>query len=77
MNAARIVAVMLIVAGIAGLLYGQFSYTRETKEIKVGPLEVSVAEKQTVNIPIGAGVGAIVGGGLLLLYATRKNQPQR
>jgi hypothetical protein len=74
MNTVKIVAILLIVAGIAGLLYGRFSYTKETQEIKVGPLEMSVAEKQTVNIPVGAGVGAIVGGAVLLLYASRKRQ---
>lgn len=72
MSAVKIMAIVLIVAGIAGLLYGKFSYTRETHDIKLGPIEMSVAEKQTVNIPLWAGVGAIMGGGVLLLYASRK-----
>ena len=72
MNAVKIMGILLIVAGIAGLLYGNFSYTKETHDIKLGPLEMSVAEKQTVNVPVWAGVGAIVGGGVLLLYASRK-----
>ena len=76
MNAVRTLAVILIVAGIVGLLYGKFSYTRETQEIKFGPLQMSVAEKQTVNVPVGAGVGGIVGGCVLLLYTTRKRQLQ-
>jgi len=74
MNAARILAVILMVAGIVGLLYGNFTFTKETHDIKVGPLEMSVAEKQTVNVPAWAGVGAIVAGGVLLLYASRKGQ---
>ena len=65
-------ASVLIVAGILALLYGKFSYTKETHDIKLGPLEISVAEKQTVNVPVWAGVGAILGGGMLLLYASKK-----
>ena len=72
MDAVKIMAIVLIVAGIAGLLYGGFTYTKETHDIKLGPLEMSVAEKQTVNVPVWAGVGAIVGGGVLLLYASKK-----
>ena len=72
MNAVKIMGILLIVAGIAGLLYGNFSYTKETHDIKLGPLEMSVAEKQTVNVPVWAGVAAIVGGGALLLYASKQ-----
>lgn len=72
MSAVKIVAIVLIVAAIAGLLYGKFSYTKETHDIKLGPIEMSVAKKQTVNVPLWAGVGAILGGGALLLYASRK-----
>ena len=66
-------AILLMVAGIAGLLYGKFSNTRETHDIKLGQIEMSVAEKQTVNLPLWAGVGAIMFGGGLLLYASRKS----
>ena len=72
MSAVKIMAIMLMVAGIAGLLYGNFTYTKETHDIKLGPLEMSVAEKQTVNVPVWAGIGAIVVGGVLLLYASKK-----
>ena len=73
MNAVKIVAIVLIVAGILGLVYGTFSYTKETHDVKLGPLELSVKEKQTVNVPVWAGVGAIVAGGGLLLLARKKN----
>jgi hypothetical protein len=72
MDLFKIVAIVLMVAGTLGLVYGKFSYTKETQEVKLGPLELSVKDKQTVNIPIGAGVGAIVIGGLLLLVASKK-----
>jgi len=63
----KIVAILLIVAGIAGLVYGKFTYTRATHEAKLGPIDLSVKEKRTVNIPLWAGVAAIVAGGLLLV----------
>jgi hypothetical protein len=72
MNPIRLVAVALIVAGVLGLLYGGFSYTRDTTAVKIGPLELSVKEKETVNVPVWAGVGAIVLGGLLLGLGGRK-----
>jgi hypothetical protein len=72
MSAVKIMAMGLIVAGIVVLLYGKFRYTNETHDIKLGQIELSVAEKQTVNVPVRGGVGAIVGGGVLLLYSGRK-----
>lgn len=62
---------VLIVAGILGLVYGGFSYTKETHEAKIGSLELSVKDKERVNVPVWAGVGAIVAGGLLLLVPRR------
>ena len=68
MHAARIIAIVLIAAGALGLVYGGFSYTKQTHEAKLGPLEFSLAEKETVAVPLWASVGAIVVGvGLLLL----------
>ncbi|MDO8774697.1 MAG: hypothetical protein Q7K57_39530 [Burkholderiaceae bacterium] len=72
MNAVKLVAIVLIAGGVFGLLYGGFSYTKETSQLKLGPLELSVKEKETVNIPIWAGVGAIVVGGLLLVFGNKK-----
>jgi uncharacterized membrane protein len=71
MNALKVVAVLLIVGGILGLVYGGITYTKTTHEAKVGPLELSVEDKKTVNIPVWAGVGAIVVGGALLLTRSR------
>jgi TRAP-type C4-dicarboxylate transport system permease small subunit len=66
-SAVKIAGVVLIAAGILGLAYGGFSYTKETHEAKIGSFELSVKDEETVNVPIWAGVGAIVIGGLLLL----------
>jgi hypothetical protein len=66
----QIVAIVLIVLGTLGLAYGSFSYTKEKHEAKIGPLQFSVTEKETVNIPVWAGIGAI-GIGVILLVAGR------
>ncbi|MDO9042414.1 MAG: hypothetical protein Q7U64_08750 [Desulfocapsaceae bacterium] len=73
MNAVKSVAIVLILAGALGLAYGSFSYTKETQQVKLGPIELSVKEEQTVNIPVWAGVAAIVVGGVLLLSGSKKN----
>lgn len=66
MNAIKMLGIVLIVAGGLGLLYGGFTYTKDTHEAKVGPIELSIKDKETVNVPIWAGVGAIVAGVILL-----------
>jgi uncharacterized membrane protein YidH (DUF202 family) len=73
MNAVKLAAVVLIVGGVLGLVYGGFSYTRETHEAKLGPIELSVKDRQTINIPVLAGVGAIVIGGALLLLGSKRS----
>jgi len=72
MNAIKIIGVVLIVAGVLGLVYGSFSYTKETHKAKIGPLEFQVKEKETVNVPVWAGVGAIVAGTVLLLVPLKR-----
>lgn len=67
MNPIRIIALVLVIGGVLGLAYGSFSYTKEDHQAKIGPLNISVQEKQTVNIPLWVGIGAIVVGGALLL----------
>ncbi len=72
MNAAKMVGIVLIVGGALALMYGGFSYTKDTQQLKIGPLELSVKEKETVNVPVWAGIGAIVIGGALLLLGGKK-----
>ena len=71
MNGIKILAIVLIVGGVLGLVYGSFSYTKETQQAKLGPLELSVKDTETVNVPVWAGVGLIVVGGGLLLVPKR------
>ena len=72
MNPVRLIGIVIIVAGALGLLYGSFSYTKATHGVKLGPIELSVIEKETVNVPMWAGIGAIVAGGLLLAFGSKK-----
>ena len=66
MKSFSVIAIVLIVAGVLGLVYSQFSYTKDTQQAKLGPLELTIKEKQTVNIPVWAGVGSIAAGAVML-----------
>jgi TRAP-type C4-dicarboxylate transport system permease small subunit len=72
MNATKLIALVLIAGGALALIYGGFSYTQDTTAVKLGPLELTVKEKKTVNVPLWAGLGAIAVGGLLLVMGGRK-----
>lgn len=71
MDTIKIMAIVLIVGGVLGLVYGGFTYTKETHEAKVGALELSIKDKETVNVPVWVGVGAIVIGSVLLLFGKK------
>jgi TRAP-type C4-dicarboxylate transport system permease small subunit len=63
----RMIAIVMLAAGVLALVYGGFSYTKQTHEAKVGPLEFSLSENKRINVPMWAGVAlAVAGGGLLL-----------
>jgi len=62
----RVLAILLLLGGTAGLAYGGISYTRSTSTTSLGPIELTVKDKRTVTVPIWAGVAAIlVGAGLM------------
>ena len=71
MSALRILAIVLIVAGIAGIAYGQFTYTKATHDLNVGPIGVSIKEKKTVNVPLWAGIAAIAAGLVMVVVPKR------
>jgi uncharacterized membrane protein YidH (DUF202 family) len=73
MNPGKLVGIVIIAAGVLALLYGGFSFTKETHDLKLGPIELSVKEKQSVNVPVWAGVGAIVIGAALLVLGGKKS----
>jgi len=72
MNAMKMLGIVLVAGGILALAYGGFTYTKENHETKIGPVVLSVTEKETVNIPIWAGVGAIVLGAVLLVTGNKR-----
>jgi len=67
MNGMKLVGVVLVVAGVLALMYGGFSYTKDTHKADIGPIHISVAEKEQVNVPLWAGVAAIVAGVAMLV----------
>lgn len=74
MNGMKLAGVLLIVASVLALLYGGFSYTKETQAAKLGPIELTVRENKQVNVPIWAGIAGIVAGGALLLIGASKGK---
>jgi hypothetical protein len=66
MNTQKLLGVVLLIAGALALMYGGFSYPKETHQADVGSLHVSLEETKHVNVPVWAGIGALVAGGLLL-----------
>lgn len=73
MNSARIIGIVLIVGGLAGFFTGGFSFTKETSTAKLGPLELTVQEKQAVNIPQWLSLGAVALGAIVLVMSSRKS----
>jgi hypothetical protein len=70
--AARVAGVILIVAGLLALAYGGFGFTRQTHQAQLGPIQLSVSERQDVRIPLWAGAAAIAAGGLLLAFGGKR-----
>ena len=72
MNPTKLAGIILIVLGCLGLAYGGFSYTKETSNLKLGPIELKVQEKENVNVPLIVSAGAVVLGLFLLVAVGRK-----
>lgn len=72
MKPLKLVGLVLIAAGALALAYGGFTYTKDSHDVKVGPIEFSVKEKESVSVPMWAGIGAIGIGAFLLLVGGRK-----
>jgi hypothetical protein len=73
MNSIKIIALVLIVAGFLSLIYGSFTFTKDSHDAKLGPIEFSFKEKQTIKVPVLAGLGIILVGGTLLVIGARKS----
>jgi hypothetical protein len=72
MNSLKGLGIVLVVAGALALVYGGFTYTKKTHRTDLGPITLAIKDKETVNVPVWAGVGAIVAGGILLFSSARK-----
>jgi hypothetical protein len=72
MSGTKIAALVLIIAGVLALAYGGFTYSKQTTAVNLGPIQLNVSEKKTVPIPVWAGVGAIVIGGVLLVAGGKR-----
>jgi uncharacterized membrane protein YidH (DUF202 family) len=72
MNTNKLIGIILIVAGCLGLVYGGFTYTKDTSAVKLGPIELQVKEKETVAVPLIVSVGGIAIGVFLLVGLGRK-----
>jgi hypothetical protein len=72
MNTTKIIGILLIMAGVLGLIYGGFTYTKDTHTAKLGPLAITVQEKETVMVPVIASVGALALGVFLIVAGKDK-----
>ena len=72
MNTVKLIAIVLMVVGLLGASYGGFSYTKNTTAIKLGPVELAVKERETINVPLWLGVASILVGGALLVFPAKK-----
>lgn len=72
MNSIKILAIVMIIAGVLGLAYGGFSYTKDTHKADIGPLHLSVSEKEHVNVPMWAGMGILLAGVLMLAVPVKR-----
>ena len=73
MNATKIIGILLIVGGVLGLVFGGFSFTKQTTKAELGPISFSVQEKKTVNVPLWASLIAIAAGAAVLVVGGKKS----
>ena len=72
MSIGKSIAILLIVGGALGLLYGGFTYTKETHSAKLGPIVIAVQERETVYVPVILSAAAVALGIALLLTLRNK-----
>jgi len=70
----KIIGVILIIAGVAALLYGGFTYTTHKKAVDLGPVQVDKTEHHSVPLPPLLGVVAIIGGGALFYFGAKEGK---
>ncbi len=73
MNAVKVAGILLVVIGLAGFFTGGFSFTKDTTAAKIGPIELTVQEKESVNIPQWLSLGAIALGAVVLVFGFKRS----
>jgi len=68
----RTLGIVLIVVGIAMLIWTGFSYTKKEKIVDAGPIQISADKEKSVNWPPFAGGIILVAG--VIVFATSKNR---
>jgi hypothetical protein len=66
MKATKLLGAVFLALGLLALTYGGFSYTKDTDRVSLGPVHLEVKDRERVNIPLWAGVGIAIVGGVLL-----------
>jgi len=69
----RLTAILIIIGGVLALVYGSFTYTKVMQKANIGPIDFSIKEKETINIPVWTGAGAIAFGSLILLFGNKRD----
>ena len=73
MTAVKVAGILLVVIGLAGFFTGGFSFTKDTTAAKIGPIELTVQEKESVNIPQWLSLGAIALGAVVLVFGFKRS----
>ena len=72
MKPMSVAGIVLVIAGIAGLILGHISFTTKEKIIDVGPITATADEQHTIAIPDIAGIAAVVAGAALVFLGQRR-----
>jgi drug/metabolite transporter (DMT)-like permease len=70
----KIIGIVLIIAGVAALIYGGFTYTSQKKAVDLGPIQVEKTEHHSIPVPPLLGVVAIIGGGALVYFGAKEGR---
>ena len=68
----KVAGLVLIVLGLAALVWQGFSYTTREKVVDVGPIEVNKETTKRVPLPPVAGAVALIGGIVLVAAGGKK-----
>ena len=70
MDGKQFAALMLIVGGVVTLVYSGFHYRQATRSFESDTVQVA-NEEEFLGLPVWAGIGALVIGGLVLSLPKR------